>query len=117
MKKIMFVVYHAPCGTIWPNEGFRTAFGMYGEDIEPEVLFIQQGVISLAKETEPSKLGLFSLKMVQKYINRYGTRVIAEKESLEKYKVGELDMDFNPEVLTRKEIRELIHQKDFVVFM
>lgn len=117
MKKILFVIYHAPCGTIWPNEGFRTAFGMYGEDIEPEVLFINQGVISMAKETEPAKLGLFGLKMVQRYVNRYDTNVIVEKESLEKFKVRELDEKFNPEILTRAEIKEKIRDNDFVIFM
>ncbi len=117
MRKILFVIYHAPCGTIWPNEGFRTAFGMYGEDIEPEVLFIEQGVFSVAKETEPSKIGLFPLKMVQKYIKRYETKVFVEKESLEKYRVKELDENFPTEILSREQIKEKIDQNDFVIFM
>ena len=117
MKKVLFVIYHAPCGTIWPNEGFRTAFGMYGEEIEPEVLFITQGVISLAKETEPAKIGLFSLKMVQKYINKYETKVFAEKESLDKFKLHELDENFHAEILSREEIKQKIHTNDFVIFM
>ena len=117
MKKVLFVIYHAPCGTIWPNEGFRTAFGMYGEEIEPEVLFITQGVISLAKDTEPSKIGLFSLKMVQKYIHKYDTKVFAEKESLEKFKVHELDVNFHAEILSRGQIEVKLHSNDFVIFM
>ena len=117
MKKILFVIYHAPVGSIWPNEGFRTAFGMYGEDIEPEVLFINQGVIAMAKETEPAKIGLFSLKMVQRYVNKYDTKVFAEKESLERFKVRELDENFHPEILTRAAIKEKIRDNDFVIFM
>lgn len=117
MKKILFVIYQAPCGSIWPNEGFRTAFGMYGEDIEPEVLFIDQGVVSVAKETEPSKLGLFSLKMVQKYLKRYGTKVFAEQESLDKFKIRDLDENFQTEVVSRQQAKEMIHNNDFVIFM
>ena len=90
---------------------------MYGEDIEPEVLFIDQGVIAVGKETDPSKAGLLSLKMVQKYLKRYETKVLVEKGSLEKYKVGELDEGYEAEVITRDQIQDLIHEKDFVIYM
>ena len=46
MKKVLFVIYQAPAGSIWPNEGFRTAFGMYADDVEPEVLLIDQAAIT-----------------------------------------------------------------------
>lgn len=117
MKKILIIIYQAPGGTIWPSEGLRLTFGMYGEEIDPEVIFIDQGVISLAKETEPAKLGLFPLKMTQRYIKRYETKVFAEKESLEKFKVGELDENYQAEVLPREEIREKIRRNDFVIFI
>ena len=117
MKKVLFVVYHSPCGTVWPNEGFRTAFGMYGAEIEPAVLFIEQGVISLAKDTEPSKAGLLSLKMVQRYLKKYATRVYVERESLERYQVGALDEDYRAEVLSREQIGRFVHDQDFVIYM
>jgi len=117
MKKVLFVVYHSPCGTVWPNEGFRTAFGMYGEDIEPEVLFIDQGVISLAQESDPAKAGLFPLKIVQKYLKKYDTAVYVEQESLERYRVPSLDPEYHTTVLTRDQIRDFVHEKDFVVYM
>lgn len=117
MKKVMYVIYQAPCGTIWPNEGFRSAFGMYGEDIEPVVLFIDQGVISVAQETEPKKLGLFSLKMVQRYIKRYDTQIYAEKESLEKYQVKEIDPEYHVEILSKDQIKDLIHTQDTVLYI
>ena len=117
MENILFVVYHSPCGSIWPNECFRTAFGMYGEDIEPEVLFIDQGVISLAKETEPKKIGLLSLKMVQKFLKRYDTKVYVEKESMDRYNIAELDENYMAEVIERDKISDLMHSKDCVIYM
>lgn len=117
MKKILFVVYHAPCGSIWPNEGFRTAFGMYGEDIEPEILFVEQGVVALAQETEPSKLGLLSLKMVQKYLDRFETKIYAEKESLDRYRVPALDDGYHAEVISQDQVADMIREKDFVIYM
>ena len=117
MKKILFVMYQAPVGTIWPNEGFRTAFGMYADDVEPEVLLIDQADITLARETEPKKLGLLSIKMVQKYIGKYDTKVLVEKESLEKYQVSELDDGYQAEVLTQADLKARLGDYDHVVFM
>lgn len=117
MKKILVVIYQAPGGTLWPNEGLRLTFGMYGEDIDPEVLFIDKGVIALSKETEPAKLGLFPLKMCQRYVNKYDTKIYAEKESLEKFKVKELDENYHAEVLPRAQIKEMIRNNEFVIFI
>lgn len=117
MKKILFVIYHAPVGSIWANEGFRTTFGMYADDVEPEVLLIDQAVITVARETEPQKLGLLSIKMVQKYIEKYDTKVLVEKESLKKYLVTDLDEAYHAEVLSRAELQTRLPQYDHVVFI
>jgi len=117
MKKILFVIYQAPVGTIWTNEGFRTAFGMYADDVEPEVLLIDQAVTTIAHDTEPKRLGLLSIKMVQKYIGKYDTKVMVERESLEKYQVSDLDEGFKAEVLTRAELKARLGNYDHVVFM
>jgi tRNA 2-thiouridine synthesizing protein C len=116
MKKVLFVIYQAPCGSIWPNEGFRSAFGMYGEEIEPEVLLIDQAVIAVAQETEPKKLGLFSLKMVQRYIGRYETKVYVDKASLDKFKVKEIDPDYQAEIIDHQQMVDLVHDKDLVIY-
>lgn len=116
MKKVLFVIYQAPCGSIWPNEGFRSAFGMYGEEIEPEVLLIDQAVIAVAQETEPKKLGLFSLKMVQRYIVRYETKVYVDKASLDKFKVKEIDPDYQAEIINHQQMVDLVHDKDLVIY-
>jgi len=57
-KMILFVVYQAPAGSIWVNERFRTALGMYGEDIEPAVLLVEEATVALSKKTKPECLGL-----------------------------------------------------------
>jgi len=116
MKKVLFVIYQAPCGSIWVNEGFRSAFGMYGEDIEPEVLLIDQAVISVAQETEPKKLGLYSLKIVQRYIKRFETKVYVDKGSLEKYKITDIDPDYQAELIDHEQMVELVHDKDLVIY-
>ena len=117
MKKVLFVIYQSPVGTIWPNEGFRTAFGMYADEVEPEVLLIDQAAITLAAETEPKKLDLLSIKMVQKYIGKYESKVLVEKESLEKFKVKALDDAYQAEILSRADLHERLSIYDQIIFM
>ncbi len=118
MKKILFVIYQAPGGTIWPNEGFRTAFGMYAEeDLEPEVLLIDQAAITVAQGTEPKDLGLLSIKMVQRYIQKYDTKVYVEKESLEKFQVPDMDEGYVAELIDRASIQAKLAEYDNVIFM
>lgn len=94
-KKVLFVVYQSPVGSVWVNEAFRTAFGMYGEDVEPALLLVNEGVVALARECKPERLGLLSVKMVQRYVKRYGTPVYAVGEDLDAYGVRDVDEGFS----------------------
>jgi len=117
MKEVLFVVFHAPCGSIWVNETFRTAFGMYGEDIEPSILLMDEASITLGKETEPQKLGCFPIKVVQRYLDKYGTKVYAVKEELERFDVKDIDENYKAEIIPMEKVKELVHSCDFVIFM
>lgn len=117
VKKVLFVVYQSPCGTIWINETFRTAFGMYGEDIEPAVLFIGQAVIGLSCQTAPEKLGLLPIKMVQKYLDKYETEVYAIKDDMLKYKVCGCEEGYKAKIIERNDVKKFIKNYDFVIFM
>lgn len=94
-KKVLFVVYQPPVGSVWVNEAFRTAFGMYGEDVEPALLLVNEGVVALARECKPERLGLLSVKMVQRYVKRYGTPIYAVGEDLDAYGVRDVDERFS----------------------
>ncbi len=117
MKKVLFVVYQAPYGSVWPNEAFRTAFGMYAEDIEPEILLMDGAVVSIAKDAKPENLGLLSLKMVQRYIKKYELKVYAVSEDLERYNVKEIDEGYMAEIIPYTKLKDLAHEKDLVIFM
>ncbi|WP_041083073.1 intracellular sulfur oxidation protein [Thermotoga profunda] len=117
MKKLLFVVYQSPVGSIWVNEAFRTTFGMYGEDLEPAVLMIDEACVALSKKTKPESLGLLPLSICHRYIKSYGTPVYAVREDLEKFKVGELDENFQAEIISRNDLEEFLHKFDYVIFM
>ena len=117
MKKVLFVVYQAPVGSIWVNEAFRTTFGMYGEDIEPAILLIDKAVIAVAKRTEPERVGLLPVKIVHKYIKKYDTTVYVAKEDMEKYKVKDADPECMAKPVSLSEIKKIMREQDFVIFM
>jgi len=116
-KKLLFVVYQSPVGSIWVNEAFRTAFGMYGEDLEPAVLLMHEAVVAVSKNCRPECLGLLPVSMVKRYLARYGTPVYVVKEDLEKFKVKELDEEYKPILVSREELSKMFHEYDRVIFM
>lgn len=118
VRKVLFVVYQSPVGSIWVNEAFRTTFGMYGEDIEPAVLLINEAVVAVKKTCKPECLGLLPISIVKRYLQRYGTPVYVVKEDAQKYKVFEnLDEEYNPTFVSQEQLSELFHEYDFVIFM
>ncbi|BBE31458.1 hypothetical protein OSSY52_15990 [Tepiditoga spiralis] len=118
-KKVLFVVYQSPVGSLWTNEGFRTAFGMYGEDIEPSLLVLEAASTSLSKNTAPEKMGLLPIKIVHRFVKRYETEVFGVEEHLEKYGVKKenIDENFNAKLLKENELNEFFHSFDSVIFM
>jgi len=117
VKKLLFVAYQSPVGSIWVNEVFRTAFGMYGEDLEPAVLLLDEACVALSKNTKPEMLGLLPLSICHRYIKNYGTEVYVVKEDLENFKVRELDGNFSATIIDKGSLPEFFHQFDHVVFM
>lgn len=117
MKKVLFVVYQSPAGSIWVNEALRSAFGMYGEDLEPAILFMEDAVIAVNKNTHPESLGCLSLSMSFKYLERYGTPVYIVKEDLEKRKIKEEDIEpaWKAKIITKEELSSFVHSFDKVI--
>ncbi len=116
MKKVLFVSYLPAAGSIYVNETFRTAFGMYGEDIEPSILLMEESVVALNKNYAPEKIGLLPIKTVHRYIKRYGTKVYAVKEDVEKWKV-EIGDEWQVEMLPKEKLSDFVHDFDLVIFM
>ncbi len=117
MKKILFAAYQSPVGSIWVNEVFRSAFGMVAEELEPSVLLLNEAVVGLAAETKPELMGLFPLKMVQRYISRYGIGVYAVKEDIDRFRVRDIDPGFQAQLLPTTEMSDFLHRFDQVIFM
>lgn len=116
-KKILFVVYQSPIGSIWTNEVFRTAFGMYGEDIDPSILIMDEASVGLSENTKPEKLNLLPLNIVHRFIKKYETNVYGVKEHINKYHVDNIDSHYNVKILNEKDLNMLFHNFDIVIYM
>ncbi len=116
MKKVLFISYLPAMGSIYVNEVFRTAFGMYGEDIEPSVLLMEDSVVALNKDYKPETLNLLPIKTVHRYLQRYGTKVYAVEEDLKERKV-EIGQEWNVDIVKREELPDFVHGFDLVIFM
>ena len=116
-KRVLFVVYQAPVGSIWTNEVYRTAFGMYGEDIEPAILVIDEASIGLSSNTKPESLNLLPISMVHRFIKKYETEVFGVEEHLKKYNVKNIDENFNAKIIKEDELSDFFHSYDYVIYM
>ncbi|ERM91811.1 MULTISPECIES: DsrE family protein [Caldanaerobacter] len=117
MKKVLFAVYTSPVGSIWINEAFRSAFGMYGEDLEPAVLFVEEAVLAVRSSCKPELIGCLPLAMTFKYIEKYQTPVYAVKEDLDKFNIKEDEIapQWNLKIVSKDELPEFVHSFDKVV--
>uniref|UniRef100_A0A7C3MGP1 Intracellular sulfur oxidation protein n=1 Tax=Dictyoglomus thermophilum TaxID=14 RepID=A0A7C3MGP1_DICTH len=118
MKKVLLVVYQSPGGSIWVNEALRSAFGMYGEDLEPSILLMEDAVVAVNQNTHPENLGCLSLSLSFKYLERYGTPVYVVKEDLESRKVKEEDLEpkWKVNIISKDNLSDFIHSFDRVIF-
>lgn len=118
MKKVLFAVYTSPVGSIWINETFRSIFGMYGQDLEPSALLLNEAVLAVRKNCKPEICGVLPLSITFKYIEKYGTKVFALKEDLERYNIKENEIEprWNLHLISKSELPEFIHSFDNVIF-
>lgn len=118
MKKVLFIVYNSPAGSIWINEAFRSAFGMYGEDVEPAVMLVKDAVLALRSTCKPELLGCLSLSLLDKYLDKYNTPVYALKEDLEHFNIKQEEIDKRWKILqfvSKDDIPNFLHSFDRVV--
>lgn len=117
MKRILFVVYQPPVGTIWINEALRTTFGMYGEDIEPSVLFVGYAAISLNAQLDPQRVGPLPLKILFPYVKRFGTEIYAVREDVEQLSIPLIEEQWNATMVSREELPKFVHGFDLTILM
>ena len=77
---------------------------------------MQDSVIALSENYSPESLNLLPIKTVHRYLKRYGTKVYALKEDLQKRKV-KIGEEWNVELIEEKDLSDFVHTFDLVIFM
>ena len=115
MTSILFIQTTAPHSSVKAQEGLD-ALLMGSAFTACSVLFLGNGVTQLTSKQDPEKLGLKNFAQGFSALVDYGvTRVYCRKDDLEHHNLAPKDLLIEVEVLSSKDIRDLIHEHDTVL--
>lgn len=111
-KNVVVTMNQAPYGSIYYTEGLRAAVGVTSgvDENKVAVVYLGDGVY----------FALFGVdrKDTDKYIgtlHKLGSRLVVERESLKEKGIKEHEVAPDFEIVSRKEVLELINGADFVI--
>lgn len=111
-KNVVVTINQAPYGSIYYTEGLRAAVGVTSGVDENKV-----AVVYLGDGAYFTLLGV-DRKDTDRYIGtlrKLGSRLVVEKESLKEKGIKEHEVAPDFEMVSRKEVFELINEADFVI--
>jgi len=115
-RKILFLMRKAPHGSIYALEGLEAVLIFCSYEQTITVAFMDDGVYSLKKGQDTSELGTKEFSRTFQVLEDYGVeRVCVEKRSLEERNLTPEDLVIPVEILTEKELRELLGKQDVIL--
>jgi tRNA 2-thiouridine synthesizing protein C len=116
VKKFMFVNRKAPYGTIYALEGLEVVLIAAAFDQDVSLAFIDDGVYQIAKGQQTKALDVKNFSPAYRALEGYDVeKLYAERESLEARGLAAEDLIVPVEVLSSKEMGELMAAQDVVI--
>jgi tRNA 2-thiouridine synthesizing protein C len=116
VKKIMYVNRRAPYGTIFALECLEVVLISATFDQDVSLVFMDDGVFQLKKNQDTTAIGMKNFSKTYRALDDYDVKKIyVEKESLDARGLNDEDLIIPAEVLSSKELRELMAQQDVVI--
>ncbi len=116
VKKIMFVMRHAPHGTIYSYEGLETALIMAAYEQDLSMTFIGDGVFTLVKNQKTESLGTKGFVATYGVLEDYGIeKIYVDKQSMEDRGLKPDDFIIPVQVKETSEISALMEEQDATV--
>ncbi|MBI3815267.1 MAG: DsrE family protein [Nitrospinae bacterium] len=112
MKKVTVVLQKSPFNTLRNSEALRMSLGLTLAENAVRVVFVQDAVYCLMP-TMPEKIKSPVFGRHIEMLQTLKCRLVAEKESLEERGIG--DIEYNAEVMDRKEISQFIKESNSVI--
>ncbi len=115
-KRFMFVNRRAPYGTVYALESLETVLISAAFDQDVSVVFMDDGVYALKKEQDTDGVGMKNFSRTYRALEGYDVeKLYVEKESLDARGLTADDLVVPVEVLTSKELSEIMAQQDVIL--
>jgi tRNA 2-thiouridine synthesizing protein C len=115
MKKLLFVMRHAPYGTSLAREGLDTLLACAAFEQEISLLFLHDGVFQLLKNQQPETIEQKSIQHSLAALPLYGvTNIYVDQQSLAKRKISPDDLNLKAEHIAEQQVSELFELHDVI---
>lgn len=116
VKRFMFVNRKAPYGTVYALESLETVLISAAFDQDVSVVFMDDGVYALKKEQDTTGIAMKNFSPTYRALEGYDVeKLYVEKESLDARGLSADDLVVPVEVLTSKELSEIMAQQDVIL--
>ena len=115
-KKFMFVNRKAPYGTIYALEGLEVVLISAAFDQDVSLAFLDDGVYQLLKGQQTKALEVKNFSPTYRALEGYDVeKLYVERESLEARGIREDQLLVPVQVVSAKEMAELMEQQDVII--
>jgi tRNA 2-thiouridine synthesizing protein C len=116
VKKFMYVNRKAPYGTIYALESLEVVLIAAAFDQDVSLAFLDDGVFQLAKGQHTKAIDVKNFSPTYRALEGYDIeKLYVEKESLDARGLTEEDLLVPVQVVSRKELAELMEQQDVML--
>ncbi len=115
-KRFMFVNRKAPYGTVYALESLETVLISAAFDQDVSVVFMDDGVYALKKDQDTDAIGMKNFSRTYRALEGYDVeKLYVEKESLDARGLTADDLVVPVEVLTSRELSEIMARQDVIL--
>jgi tRNA 2-thiouridine synthesizing protein C len=116
IKKFMYINRKAPYGTIYALESLEVVLIAAAFDQDVSLAFLDDGVFQLAKGQRTKAIDVKNFSPTYRALEGYDIeKLYVEKESLDARGLTEEDLLVPVQVVSRKEMAELMRQQDVIL--
>lgn len=116
IKKFLFVNRKAPYGTIYALEALEVVMISAAFDQDVSLAFLDDGIFQIVKGQETTFIGMKNFSQTYRALEDFGvTKLYVERESMEARGISESDFIVPAEVISVREMAELMASQDIIL--
>ena len=116
IKKFLFVNRKAPYGTIYALESLEVVMISAAFDQDVNLAFLDDGVFQIVKGQETTLIGMKNFSQTYRALKDFGVdKLYVERESMETRGLSKSDFIVPAEIISVREMAELMHSQDIIL--